>query len=72
MLNKINLLATLKFPKFPDHISIDYDQNIVTRYILSGNAVNVKAANDHNAIYVEKVHEGAHILWDYDLGPWGR
>ena len=35
---------------------------IVTREILSGNAVNFEAANDHTAIYVEEVHERAHIL----------
>ena len=33
-----------------------------TRDILSGNAVNFKATKDHTAIYVEEVHEGAHIL----------
>ena len=29
---------------------------------MSGNAVNFKATNDHTAIYVEDVREGAHIL----------
>ena len=36
---------------------------IVTRDIVSGNAANLKATHDHAAIYVEEVHEGAHILW---------
>ena len=36
--------------------------SIATRDIVSGNAVNFKAGNDHIAIYVEEVHEGAHIL----------
>ena len=36
--------------------------NIVTRDVVSGNAINFKATNDHTAIYVEEVHEGAHIL----------
>ena len=39
------------------------DAVIVTRDIVSGNAVNFKATHDHAAIYVEEVHEGAHILW---------
>ena len=36
--------------------------NIVTGDMVSGNAVNFKATNDHTAIYVEEVHEDVHIL----------